>query len=258
MALSQHSQVSLWPLQIKPWRCKWEIGTACTSWNSDSSVCFQKVLCAEMCPLPPWHLRLWDGHARPRLCLSSELLHLLHLQQDLDYRRPFRHEGQPGVLPCTLRDPLARGVSTSTELHGVGSQERRLGFALLQWHWHGAEGEAPEAEEPSSGSGHRELQLRWALNLTHPDSSDLRVLEEDLAEPVRFRIPGPSGQDSALPNMTLLSPQTPLSLRKRKERSKEDGRGERMGYWACEEKKFITMGLKWLPPNRQSQILVAH
>lgn len=73
-----------------------------------------------------------------------------------------------------------------------------------------------------------------------------------------FRTPGPSGQDSALPNMTLLSPQTPLSLSKRKERSKEDGRGERMGYWACEEKKIITMGLKWLPPNRQSQILVAH
>lgn len=139
-----------------------------------------------MCPLPPWHLRLWDGHARPRFCLSSELLYLLHLQQDLDYGRPFRHEGQPGVLPCTLRDPLARGVSTSTELHGVGSQERRLGFALLQWHWHGAEGEAPEAEEPSSGSGHRELQLRWAPNLIHPDSSDLRMLEEDLAEPVPF------------------------------------------------------------------------
>lgn len=134
-----------------------------------------------MCPLPPWHFRLGDGHARPRLCLPSELLHLLHLQQDLDHGRPFRYEGQPGVLPRTLRDPLARGISTSAELHGAGGQEWRLGFALLQWHWHRAEGAAPEAEEPSSGSGHRELQLRWAPNFTHSDSSDLTLLEENLA-----------------------------------------------------------------------------
>lgn len=178
-----------------------------------------------MCPLPPWHFRLGDGHARPRLCLPSELLHLLHLQQDLDHGRPFRYEGQPGVLPRTLRDPLARGISTSAELHGAGGQEWRLGFALLQWHWHRAEGAAPEAEEPSSGSGHRELQLRWAPNFTHSDSSDLTLLEENLA--VRVLLQDlVTGQ--CLANRIPFSPQPFLRGR---ERSKGDGRGERMGYW---------------------------
>jgi hypothetical protein len=153
---------------------------------------------------------------------------LFHLQQDLDHGRPFRDEGQPGVLPRTLRDPLARGISTSAELHGAGGQERRLGFALLQWHWHRAEGAAPEAEEPSSGSGHRELQLRWAPTFTHSDSSDLTLLEEDLAG--LGAVPTPSHQDSALPNRTLFSPHLSQSEEEKEVKETEGERGWVIGY----------------------------
>lgn len=51
-------------------------------------------------------------------------------------------------------------------------------------------------------------------NFTRPDSSDLTLLEEDLA--VRVLLQDQVTQDGALPNRTRLSPQTPLSRRKRK------------------------------------------
>lgn len=208
-----------------------------------------------MCPLPPWHLRLRDGHACPRLCLPPELFHLLHLQQDPDHGRPFWHEGQPGVLSRPLRDPFARRVSSAAELHGAGGQERRLGPALLQWHRNGAEGAAPEAEEPRAGSGHRQLQLRWGPPPPHRPSV--------LASLCPRRIP-----PSSFPSKTWLQEAAflsslPLAQKERIEGKRERrmgegemGGGERRGggekkrererplFSLWQKNTFITVGLQ--------------
>lgn len=122
---------------------------------------FQKVLRAEVRALPPRDIGLGDGNAGARFRVPPELLHLHHVQQDAEYGRPLRHEGQPGVLPAALRDAGAgAGLPPAAQLRRAGGQGRRPHHALLQRHRDGAEGEAAQEEEPGHGDRHTQLQHR--------------------------------------------------------------------------------------------------
>lgn len=82
----------------------------------------QKVFGAEVRALSSWDFGLGNGDASSGLGVPLELFHLHRLQQNVDYGRPFRDEGQSSVLPFTLRDARAGGLRT-LQSHRRGFKE---------------------------------------------------------------------------------------------------------------------------------------